>query len=134
MLALLFPVLDTYSQPFEVEMYWIQHGMMHLVPILLAIPENISPPAVNDVTYPLLSYSIFFLYHFIILQPIAVMTGVNLDFILCPAPNDPFAGQNYIFHATWTQLIVIFAVSKVLSLLVTLSENIVNLSSVKKIN
>ena len=114
LLAILFPVTDTYTAPFEFEMYWIQHGLMLVLPVFLARQgEPFTPEPIKQIHFALLSYAVFFLYHIIILQPVAIYTGINLDFILCPAPSDPFAGPNYIFHACWNQAVIIFALTRI---------------------
>jgi len=122
-LALLFPVLDTYTMPGEVELFWTQHIAMLLVPILLVAAqdqsESYSAPLVGSFNAALLSYAVFFLYHLLILQPAALLTRVNLDFIMCPAPNDPFYGPNYLFHHVWIQAVVIVGVSQAFSLILT---------------
>jgi len=120
-LAILFPVTDTQTQPFEVELYWIQHIMMLLLPMFLSRQgEPFTPEPIKEVSFACLSYAIFFLYHIIILQPVAIFTGINLDFILCPAPSDPFAGTNYIFHACWSQAVVIFAVTRIYTIILNM--------------
>jgi len=117
-LALLFPVLDTYLMPGEVELFWAQHLAMLLIPIILATQSSsFSAPPPGSLYAGLLSYAVFFLYHLLILQPVALLTGVNLDFILCPAPNDPFYGANYLLHHGWIQAILIMGVSQAFSLI-----------------
>jgi len=117
-LALMFPVLDTYLMPFEVEMFWVQHVLMLVLPVFLARQGGpYSPEPLHHIHHATLSYVIFFLYNFLVLQPVAVLTGINLNFVLCPAPTDPFAGPNYVFHACWTQVIVILGVSRLYSLI-----------------
>lgn len=120
-LALIFPVLDTYTMPGEVELFWAQHIAMLLVPILLVAThsESFSVPPVGSLYPALLSYAVFFLYHLLILQPAALLTGVNLDFIMCPAPNDPFHGSNYILHQAWIQAVFIISVSQTFSFVLT---------------
>merc|ERR1719244_419494 len=117
LLALLFPVLDTYKFPFEIELYWLQHSLMLAVPYLMFTQGHpYTPEPANMFHHAILSYSLFFLVHLLLLQPIAILTGINLDFILCPAPSDPFAGPNYLLHASWTQFVVIISLAKVYSL------------------
>ena len=130
-LAILFPVLDTYTLPLEVEMYWVQHTLMIAIPAILIMTESHGrmTPVLLDTGSILLSYSIFFLYHLLLLQPLALLSRVNLDFVLCPAPSDPFHGQLYIAHACWTQLIVIAAVNKLYSLF---ESTVINLTRLNK--
>merc|ERR1712130_386344 len=120
-LALIFPVLDTYIMPGEVELFWVQHLAMLLVPILLVAThsESFSVPPVGSLYPALLSYAVFFLYHLLILQPAALLTGVNLDFIMCPAPNAPFHGSNYILHQAWIQAVFVISVSQTFSFVLT---------------
>merc|ERR1719350_1794928 len=87
---------------------------MLLLPVFLARQgEPFTPEPMKQTHCAILSYSVFFLYHILILQPVAVYTGINLDFILCPAPSDPFAGPNYIFHASWNQAVIILALTRI---------------------
>jgi len=119
-LALIFPVLDTYTMPGEVELFWAQHIAMLLVPIFLATQsDTFSAPRPGSLYAALLSYAVFFLYHMLILQPVALLTGVNLDFIMCPAPNDPFYGPNYLLQHIWIQAVLIIGVSQAFSLILT---------------
>ena len=96
------------TTPVQVELFWAQHLAMLLVPLLLAwegstytptssscTPASSScssasspySPATSFYNSAALSYSVFFLYHLVVLQPLALATGVNLDFVLCPAPK-----------------------------------------------
>ena len=51
--------------------------------------------------------SCLILYHFLFLQPIAILTNVNLNCILCFAISDPFAGRFYRIIAITHQSIVV---------------------------
>ena len=72
--------------------------------ILIFQSKSFSAPPVGSFYPALLSYAVFFLYHTLILQvtqtsqfliphnfpfeqPAALLTRVNLDFIMCPAPK-----------------------------------------------
>ena len=46
-----------------------------------------TPPSISSVTWTVLSYCVFFLFHILVLQPVAFALHVNLDFVLCPAPR-----------------------------------------------
>ena len=117
LLAVLFPVLDTCNLPFEVEVYWIQHILMLLIPVILIISEDdnikLTPARSSIISYAFQSFSICSFYHLILLQPLALVSGINLNFLLCPAPSDPFSGPHYVLHAHWTQAILIPVISTV---------------------
>ena len=46
-----------------------------------------TPPSKSSLAWPVLSYCVFFLFHILVLQPVAFVLHVNLDFVLCPAPR-----------------------------------------------
>ncbi|XP_047041897.1 transmembrane protein 164 isoform X2 [Helicoverpa zea] len=80
----------------EAALYWIQHGMMFVIPYyLLRVggPYNIEP--FWDFNWAIFSYCLNLLYHFIVLQVIAIPAQVNLNHMLCPAILDPFDGPWY---------------------------------------
>lgn len=110
-LALLFPVTDSLSLPGEFEMYWIQHLVLPLMPFYF---YSLGEPYTVDLTdkgaFTVISYVYFIFYHVLILQPIAMYSGVNVSTTLCPSPTDPFYGPNYILHAAWHQALVIAVV------------------------
>ncbi|CAH0557557.1 unnamed protein product [Brassicogethes aeneus] len=96
LLAYLFPETDTRIMMLENGIYWIQHGLMFIVPyylLRLGGTYNIEP--LSDISWNALSYSINLIYHFAVLQAIAIPTEVNLNHMLCPAILDPFQGQLY---------------------------------------
>jgi len=120
-LACLFPVYDTYRLPFEIEMYWIQHIAILAVPLYLqTVPDFSQHPTRVKKSYVLVSYGTFLFYHILFLQPIALLTGVNISTVLCPAPTDPFYGHNYLLHAVWHQGVVIFLSHAVYSAILSL--------------
>ncbi|KAK9869642.1 hypothetical protein WA026_003389 [Henosepilachna vigintioctopunctata] len=96
LLAFLFPETDTRIKPVESAIYWIQHGLMFVVPYyLLFIRGPYKAEAISDITWNTMSYSINMLYHFAFLQVISIPTEVNLNHMLCPAILDPFDSQFY---------------------------------------
>jgi len=122
-LAILFPVTWTREMPGEVANYWIQHFLIILLPGYLMTQGRYAPmfreqeddenrnymlhhnsdnrdPSGGDsgtsaMAWPLLSYSVFSLYHWVFLQSIGLMTQVNLNNMLCPAASDPFYSPHY---------------------------------------
>ena len=45
--------------------------------------------------WSLMAYGIWGIYNFIIIQPLAMVSQVNINFMLCPSVADPFHGTNY---------------------------------------
>lgn len=118
--AVLFPVTNTYRLAREVALYWGQHLAMLLLPLLLA---SRGPPYTPHSLPPLrssaLAFATFFLYHMLVLQPLALATGMNLGYVLCPpASSLPLVfGQHYILAALVTQALAITTTTTLYSLL-----------------
>lgn len=93
-LALLFPVLNTLRQPLELEWYYVQHYALLAVPLyLLSLGGAFSFEALGDFNWAIFATSLLMLYHFCVLQPLALLSWVNLNTMLCPAVSDPFQGR-----------------------------------------
>ncbi|XP_063376244.1 transmembrane protein 164 [Cydia fagiglandana] len=96
LLAFLFPETASRQIPAEAALYWIQHGMMCVIPYyLLRIGGVYNVEPLGDFNWAIVSYCLNLLYHFIILQAIAIPAQVNLNHIICPALLDPFEGPWY---------------------------------------
>jgi len=95
LLAMLFPVTNTRFSSLEVTNYWLQHLIIYLVVPMYLYGAGHRSESFSDLDWPLMSCGYAFLYHFGLLQIIGLMTDVNLNNMLCPAPTDPFYGINY---------------------------------------
>ncbi|KAL4708073.1 hypothetical protein ACJJTC_009852 [Scirpophaga incertulas] len=93
LLAFLFPETASRTIFVEAALYWIQHGMMFVIPYyLLRIGGVYNIEPFWDFNWSIFSYCLNLLYHFIVLQIIAIPAQVNLNHMLCPAILDPFDG------------------------------------------
>ncbi|XP_015429610.1 PREDICTED: transmembrane protein 164 [Dufourea novaeangliae] len=95
-LAYLFPETESRRIFADKALYYIQHGLMVVIPyylLRLGGVYNVEP--LSDMSWTVFSYGLNLAYHFWILQAIALPVQVNLSHILCPAVLDPFEGSNY---------------------------------------
>lgn len=60
----------------------------------------------------------FGIQHHYILQPVAMLTHVNLNFILCPALKDPFNGPYYRTWAIVHQTLCLLFLGKLYTVIV----------------
>ncbi|XP_046467637.1 transmembrane protein 164 isoform X1 [Neodiprion pinetum] len=107
LLAYLFP--ETASRQIFVDkaIYYIQHGLMVVIPYyLLRLGGSYNVEPLSDLSWSVLSYGLNLAYHFWILQAFALPAQVNLNHMLCPAVLDPFEGQNYRVWATIHQFLL----------------------------
>ncbi|KAL0849181.1 hypothetical protein ABMA28_013522 [Loxostege sticticalis] len=107
LLAFLFPETASRTIFAEAALYWIQHGMMFVIPYyLLRIGGVYNIEPFWDFNWAIFSYSLNLLYHFIVLQSIAIPAQVNLNHMLCPAILDPFEGPWYRIAAVIHQALL----------------------------
>ncbi|KAM3964678.1 transmembrane protein 164 [Aphomia sociella] len=107
LLAFLFPETASRTILAEASLYWIQHGMMFVIPYyLLRIGGVYNVEPLWDFNWAIFSYSLNLLYHFIVLQIIAIPAQVNLNHMLCPAILDPFDGPWYRIAAVIHQALL----------------------------
>jgi hypothetical protein len=62
----------------------------------------------------------FGIHQLFILQPLAMVSHVNLNFILCPARLDPFKGPYYRLAAVFHQMLCLLFCGKVYSIILKL--------------
>uniref|UniRef100_A0A8C2PRE8 Transmembrane protein 164 n=1 Tax=Cyprinus carpio TaxID=7962 RepID=A0A8C2PRE8_CYPCA len=104
LLALLFPVVNT--------------RLVSMFPSLhIPLKETPHPEPLGDMWWALLSSGILFLYHFVFLQGLGMLTEVNLNNMLCPAVSDPFYGPWYRVWATGHQTALTLVHGKALTIL-----------------
>ncbi|CAJ0609062.1 unnamed protein product [Cylicocyclus nassatus] len=114
--ALAFPILNTRLLPGEVFIYYAQHIAILLVPIyLMYLKGAFEPEKAYDYTWAAFGLSCFLLYHFAVLQPMAMYSRVNLNNIMCPAISDPFQSRAYRVIACAHQTLLIPIISKTYS-------------------
>ncbi|XP_072033896.1 transmembrane protein 164-like [Amphiura filiformis] len=97
LLAILLPVLNTRLLPCEPEMYWVQHILIYFVvpPYLMSLGGAYSTESMGNFWWCIFTTGVLFIYHFIPLQGLGLITQVNLNNVICPAPSDPFYHRWY---------------------------------------
>lgn len=118
LLAFLFPETESRYIFADKACYYIQHGLMVVIPyylLRLGGVYNVEP--LTDMSWPIFSYGLNLAYHFWVLQPAALPVEVNLNHMLCPAVLDPFEGPYYRLWATAHQSLLCPVLGKILCLL-----------------
>ncbi|VDO88912.1 unnamed protein product [Heligmosomoides polygyrus] len=111
--ALAFPILNTRVLPGEVFIYYAQHLAIILIPCyLMGLRGAFEPEQAYDFTWTAFGLCIFLLYHFVVLQGVALYSRVNLNNIMCPAVSDPFQSRAYRVIAVAHQFLLIPIISK----------------------
>ncbi|XP_062521381.1 transmembrane protein 164-like [Corticium candelabrum] len=95
-LGVLFAVTNTRELPGEVSVYWVQHVLICLVPFFIIYlwgPQSLEP--LLDWSWTRVALVVFIQYHHHVLLPLAELTYVNLNSMLCPPCSDPIGGPYY---------------------------------------
>jgi len=94
----LFPVTECLIMPFEVEIYYIQHYIILLVPLYLLLVQDghgYQSHSSFDLNWYLKSYWVWSLWHWVVMMWTGYFTLANVGSMLCPAASDPFAGPDF---------------------------------------
>lgn len=78
-IALVFPVLNTRMLPFEVQIYFLQHILMLVIPLYLTRLGVYAVEPLRDFSWSTAASAIFFVYHFVPLQLIAVVRILSVQ-------------------------------------------------------
>ncbi len=108
-MAVIFPVTNTLFLPGEVATYWIEHALLLGIPVFLLKFTGLTVPSrslADQLGWGLMAFGIWGAFHYLFLQPLAIVTQANLNSMLCPAITDPFRGPNYRAHAIWHQAVI----------------------------
>lgn len=104
----LFPAVHTLTIPGEVTTFWLQHALLLVVPACLALDQGPSYLVPWSPAWAVMAYGIIGLYHLVVLQPVGLITHVNVGQVLCPAVSDPFGDSKYfrLIHTALSMILV----------------------------
>lgn len=113
MAAIAFPVTEPLVMPFEVEIYWIQHFIILMVPayfLLCNDGHGYQAHQVLDLQWLFASYLIWSAWHWLVMMWIGYVTLANVGSMLCAATSDPFSGPDYRLIGIVHQFVAIVTV------------------------
>ncbi|KAH8367198.1 hypothetical protein KR084_007896 [Drosophila pseudotakahashii] len=111
-LAFLFPEVEGRTYPFEQATYWIQHALLYIIPIYIIRSGAYTVEDLSEFHWSHIGTAFMLFYHFVLLSPLSIFTGINLDHMLCAAMSDPFQGANYRLFACCHQTLLCPLLSK----------------------
>jgi hypothetical protein len=121
-IAMIFP--DTLAREFQgqITLYWVQHFTIFFVvpPYLVWLWGPTAQEPFKEWAWSCFSGILFGVQHHYIMQPIALLTHVNLNYLLCPATMDPFNGPYYRLCAVFHQAVCLLVLGKIYTLLLKL--------------
>eukprot|EP00020_Sapocribrum_chincoteaguense_P009093 CAMPEP_0170744852 /NCGR_PEP_ID=MMETSP0437-20130122/7996_1 /TAXON_ID=0 /ORGANISM="Sexangularia sp." /LENGTH=319 /DNA_ID=CAMNT_0011083563 /DNA_START=32 /DNA_END=989 /DNA_ORIENTATION=+ len=105
----------------EVEAFWIHHILVLLAPLYLLFRRRYTwhsglGPWKTAVAFALL-------FHNLVQLPLALLSGVNINYMLIPPPGQPLVGRFYRFFMGSFQAVICFIVGRIFpALLLTAQE------------
>ncbi|KAH8337275.1 hypothetical protein KR059_005121 [Drosophila kikkawai] len=111
-LAFVFPEVEGRTYPFEQATYWIQHALLYIIPIYIIRSGAYTVEDLGELHWSHIGTAFMLFYHFVLLSPLSIFTGINLDHMLCAAMSDPFQGPNYRLFACCHQALLCPLLSK----------------------
>jgi hypothetical protein len=120
--AMLFPEVGPTDIFGRMTAYWVQHILIFFVvpPYLLYYWGIDCLEPTTEFAWAIFSGIYFGIHQLFILQPLAMVSHVNLNFILCPARLDPFKGPYYRLAAVFHQMLCLLFCGKVYSIILKL--------------
>lgn len=79
--------LSCYKQRFEALNWGVQHGMLLLVPLHLLATRRFGNRVHGGPALFCFSFAAMTLLHYLVLVPASVVTGTNLNYVLCAPPS-----------------------------------------------
>lgn len=121
-IAMVFPDTQCRFLPGEVIVYWTQHTMIFFVvpPYLIYIWGRESLEPYKEWAWAFFSGILFGVHNHYILQPVALLTHVNLNYVLCPGTVVPFSGPYYRLAAVFHQAACLLVLGKLYTVAVRL--------------
>jgi uncharacterized membrane protein YwaF len=94
--AIATPDLSDLTLPFEVEYFFLNHALLLVFPIYWVSSGRVSTLG-NFVKWYVLACTCFALFYFAFVTPVAVYSGINLNYMMSPPPNpgDVVSGPNF---------------------------------------
>lgn len=100
-----------YTEWLELENYYLQHGLLILAPVYLIISGRFT--VIRDWNFHWFGYTTELLWHFVVLGPLSILSGANLNHMACPVgPLWSFGPWYRVAMLFFTMLLA--ALSKVL--------------------
>ena len=83
--------LECYPQPFEALNWGVQHALLLLVPLHLVLSRRFAVARYSGPAFFAASFFVMCLFHYAVLVPVSLLSGTNLNYMLCPPAGTPLA-------------------------------------------